>query len=126
MLLQRRYTALLLISLMISVAVGCSALNEDPIIDQRGINQAQYQQDLLECRSYADEVDASGAVLGGAAGGAVIGGAVGAVIGDSDTAKRGAGAGAIAGGVKGGLRTMERKQRIVRRCLQGRGYRVLG
>lgn len=114
------------LSVIFVLVSGCQTLQEDPVIDSRGVNQAQYQRDLAECRSYADEVDSGRAVLVSAASGAVIGTAAGAILGDSNTASRGAGVGAIAGGAKAALNTSERQQRIVRRCLQGRGYRVLG
>ncbi len=123
---MHHYCQLACLALITVSLLNCSALREDPVIDKRGVNQAQYEQDLLECRHYAEEVDSARAVIVGSATGAVIGGAVGAAVGNSTTAQRSAGVGAILGGAKGGLRTVDRKERIVQRCLQGRGYRVLG
>ena len=109
--------------------IGCRAAQspflDDPIVDTRGVNQAQYQRDLVECQAYAEQVNVAGDVAVGAVTGAVVGGAVGAAVGNSDTAKRGAGAGAIVGGVREAGAGIREKERVVRRCLVGRGYRVL-
>jgi len=105
---------------------ACASLEDNPVVDRRGINQAQFEQDLLECRSYADEVNGVKDVAVGTATGAVIGGAVGAAVGNSNTAQQGAGAGAVLGGAKAGIRHAQRRQQIVQRCLRGRGYRILG
>ena len=109
-----------------SLLTGCNAWQEEPIIDKRGVNQAQYERDLSDCRGFAAEADGTRAVIAGAATGGVIGAAAGAILSDGDAASRGAGAGAILGGTQGALRNVERRQRIVLRCLRGRGYRVLG
>ena len=111
---------------MLALCAACTALEEQPIIDRQGVNQAQFEQDLHECRQYAEEASTGKAVIVGATTGAVVGGAVGAVLDNSTAAARGAGTGAILGGTRGGMHNLERRQRIVMRCLQGRGYRVLG
>lgn len=108
----------------IALIAGCAS--DRPIVDMKGVNQAQYRQDLAECRDYADEVNTGGEVAKGAAVGAVFGGVLGAVLGDSDTAQRGAGAGAVSGGARGADKAEQRKERVVYNCLRGRGYRVLG
>ena len=115
-----------LLAISLTLLCGCQAPQEQPIIDRQGVNQAQYEQDLHECRRYAEEAATGKAVVIGATTGAVIGGAVGAVLDNGRAAVRGAGTGAILGGTKGGFRNLERRQRIVTRCLTGRGYRVLG
>jgi outer membrane lipoprotein SlyB len=107
----------------LTILAGCA---NDPIVDKRGVSEAKYQKDLAECRSYAAQANTAGEVVEGAAIGAAVGAAVGAVVGNSDSAKRGAGAGAVTGGAQGGLRAEERKDRVLQRCLKGRGYRVLG
>ena len=105
--------------------LACRATDDRPIVDMRGVNQAQYYADLAECQAYADEVEAGRQVARGAVGGAVVGGAVGAVIGNSDTAQRTAGAGAILGASRGATSAMTERERVIRNCLRGRGYRVL-
>ena len=68
------------------------------IVDMKGVNPADYQRDLNECQTYAQQVDTTGKVGGNAAGGAVVGGAIGGIFGGAEGAARGAGAGAVTGG----------------------------
>jgi len=44
------------------------------VVDKQGIDEAQYQQDLSDCRTVADEVSTGRNAAEGAGGGAVIGG----------------------------------------------------
>ena len=100
---------------------GCAA-HPDPIIDRRGVNEAQLARDWEECRSYSEQVRIEQGVVKGAATGAVIGAAAGAIGGE---AGEGAGYGAIYGGTRSGLDADREKQMVFKRCLSGRGYRVL-
>ena len=102
-----------------------SACAHQPIIDRKGVNMVQYQQDLQECRAYADEVALGQKAVGGAAAGAVVGAAIGAAVGNSNTAKRAAGAGAVAGASKGTARGAREKRQVINNCLRNRGYAVL-
>lgn len=96
-----------------------------PIIDTQGVNMARYESDLTDCKGYADQVQVGRQTAVGAAAGAAVGGVFGAVIGDSDTAQRGAGVGAIGGGARAAGRGLQERERVIKRCLIGRGYRVL-
>ena len=58
---------------------GCSSTPGKPIVDMKGVNAYQYEQDLAECSEYADEVNMAGKTVGGAAAGAAVGAAVGAI-----------------------------------------------
>ena len=98
---------------------------EEVIIDTLGVDPYQYEVDLADCKDYAAKIDVSNRTVEGAAEGAVVGAVLGAVIGTSNTTKRGAGAGAVLGGVKSNERARHEQQRVVKRCLQGRGYKVL-
>lgn len=104
---------------------ACQGLQDEPIIDPQGVNMAQYEQDLAACRAIAEQVDVGRDVAGGAVAGAALGGAIGAIVGNSDTAGRGAGVGAVGGGARGAARGMREQDQVLRRCLAGRGYRVL-
>ena len=95
------------------------------IIDTQGVDMGEYYQDLADCENYARQVDVASKTTEGAVEGAVVGGVLGAVVGNHETAERGAGAGAVLGGVKSNKRARFEQERIVRRCLSGRGYRVL-
>jgi hypothetical protein len=105
-------------------ASACTTTDEI-IIDRKGVNMAQYEKDLAECRGYAQEVKTGEKAVRGAASGAVVGGAVGAVVGGSDDAARGAGVGAITGGARGVSQGEQEEVAVVKRCLRGRGYRIL-
>jgi outer membrane lipoprotein SlyB len=95
------------------------------IIDTQGVNMDESYEDLADCESYAGQIDVAGETTESVVEGAVLGGVIGAVLGNHETAERSAGAGAILGGVKGNKRARYEQERIVRRCLSGRGYRVL-
>jgi outer membrane lipoprotein SlyB len=105
----------------VALAAGCAA-HPDPIVDMKGVNVAQYEEDLAQCKSYGDEVKVEQGILKGAATGAVVGGVVGAIDGNTG---RGAGYGSVAGGTKSGVRNQREKEQVVKRCMRGRGYQVL-
>ena len=86
------------------------------VVDKQGIDEAQYQQDLSDCRAVAAE---------GAAGGAIIGGILGAIFGNSGTAGRMAGGGAVIGAAGKAGDAEQEKSQVVKNCMRGRGYRVL-
>ena len=106
---------------------GCASSGMDePFVDMKGVNRAQYEQDLTECRGYAAQVDVGEEGAEGAVRGAIFGGILGAIFGNSDSAEKGAGGGAVVGGAKGAEQARERQQRVIRNCLCQRGYKVLG
>jgi hypothetical protein len=105
------------------LAAGCA--NRNIIIDPKGVNMTQYNQDLSECTALAEQVNVGGQTAGRALAGAAVGAAIGAAVGNSDTAQRGAGVGAVAGGAEGAGRAASEKQAVVRNCLRNRGYSVL-
>ena len=109
------------LGLALILAAGCAS-HPDPIIDTKGVNLAQYEQDLAECREYAENISVTEGAAKGAAVGAVVGAAVGAISGD---AGRGAGYGGISGGAQSGLSNKREQEAVVKRCIAGRGYRVL-
>ncbi|MFT5844092.1 MAG: outer membrane lipoprotein SlyB [Pseudohongiellaceae bacterium] len=120
---------ILLVLLTTLLFISCSSVEDltgnNPIIDTQGVNLARYETDLLQCQSYADEVAIAQKAGSGAVTGAVVGGVFGAVVGNSDTAKKGAGIGAVGGGARGVGDGLRERERVVKRCLIGRGYRVL-
>ena len=73
-----------------------------PIMDMKGVNEAFYVKDLAECQKYAKEAPGMGS-----------------------TAAKGAGAGAVVGGAGGAYKGNESQEAVVKKCLVGRGYKVL-
>ena len=117
---------LMLITLfLISCASVEGLTGSNPIIDTLGVNLAQYNRDLAECQQYANEIEIAQKAAVGAASGAAVGGVFGAVLGNSETARRGAGVGAVGGGARGVREGIRERDRVIKRCLIGRGYRVL-
>lgn len=109
---------------------ACSSNQRAPgqtgvIVDTKGIDMSSYEADLDDCYSYADQVPVGEKAATGAVIGAAVGGVIGAVVGDSRTAERAATVGAVSGGVKGTGRGLSERDLVVKRCMQGRGYRVL-
>jgi len=116
--------------LTLGLLLGC-AQSYQPIVDLKGVNNAKYQQDLAECRQYAEQIDVGGNTAVGTLGGAGIGAALGAAVGAiGGNAGAGAATGAVVGGAGGagaGVGTsVQRQKTIINNCLHHRGYRVLG
>lgn len=105
----------------LAVLTGCAA-HPDPIVDMQGVNEQQLAQDWADCEAYSEEVKISqGAAKGGAVG-AGVGAVGGAINGDVG---RSAANGALLGATRSGLDADRDKQMVFKRCLRGRGYRVL-
>ena len=118
-----RHTAVLTIAVAaVSAMTGCAA-HPEPIIDLKGVNQAVFEQDWAECKAYTDQVRIEEGVAKGAATGAVVG-AIGGAIGDGEVSKS-AGYGGLYGGTRSGHAADREKQEVFKRCMRGRGYRVL-
>ncbi len=114
-------TVSLVVITMAALSTGCAS-HPDPIIDMKGVNEATMQADWTECESYADQVVIGKGAAKGAAGGAVVGAATGAISGNADS---GAGYGAIWGATRSTLKGDREKQTVFKRCMRGRGYKVL-
>jgi len=104
-----------------ALLAGCAS-HPEPIIDMQGVDPVLMQADWDECEEYSHEVVVAKGVAKGAAGGAVVGAATGAISGDADG---GAGYGAIWGATRSGLDGSREQQMVFKRCMRGRGYRVL-
>jgi hypothetical protein len=114
----------LLLSAPVAVAAlvaGCAA-HPDPIIDMKGVDPNALVRDWHECEAYTEEILIRQGIAKGGATGAVVGALGGAVDGD---VSRGAASGALYGGTRSGLAADREKQKVFKRCLRGRGYRVL-
>jgi len=114
--------AIVFSAILITLLAGGCASHPDPIIDMKGVDEATMQADWGECEAYSDQVVIGKGAAKGAAGGAVVGAAAGAISGD---AEGGAGYGAIWGATRSTLDGDREKQMVFKRCMRGRGYRVL-
>ena len=110
--------------LTVLLLAGCAA-HPDPIIDTKGEDPETMAQDWEECELFSEEVQVSKGVGKGAGTGAVVGAVAGAIGGNSEDVRESAGIGALYGGTRSGLDAAEEKQLVFKRCMRGRGYRVL-
>jgi len=108
-------------ALLAIVIAGCAA-HPDPIIDTKGVDSDVLAQDWQECEAYTEQIEISKGVAKGGTTGAVVGAVGGAIDGD---AGKGAGYGALYGGTRSGLDADREKQQVFKRCMRGRGYKVL-
>lgn len=113
----------LLFLLLVVTLSACAS--QKVIIDKQGVDMTKYEQDLAECRQYAEEVDTSSEAAKGALGGAVIGGTVGAILGGRRSAEKLGGVAAVTGAASSGSSASREKSQITKNCLRGRGYRIL-
>ena len=115
----------ILLCIAISLS-GCAGPNYRPMIDTVGVDMNRYEADLKDCQAYADQVS-------GAATQALVGAGIGAALslglaiigGRGYSQSRSAGAGALLGGAAGAASGETDQHNVIRRCLSGRGYRVL-
>lgn len=113
---------LLFVAVATAALVGCAA-NPDPIIDRKGVDPELLAQDWEECEVISKEVNIPSGVTKGAGVGAAVGTIAGA-IGGGDKSEA-AGFGALWGGTRSGLDAKREQSMVFKRCMKGRGYRVL-
>ncbi len=113
---------------------GCIATQSDsifntgsgkPIVDTKGVNMSQYELDLEECSTFAEDISTGKSIAKGAVTGAAVGAVIEAITEDVRSRRDAIEVGAVSGGVQSGIRAVREKEQIVRRCLRGRGYKVL-
>ena len=94
-------------SALAALLTSACASSKRVVVDKQGIDEAQYQQDLSDCRAIADEVS------------------TGRDAADHGTAGRMAGGGAVIGAAGKAGDAEQEKSQVVKNCMRGRGYRVL-
>jgi L-aminopeptidase/D-esterase-like protein len=109
---------------IVSVLAACAA-HREPIIDMQGVDEEQFVEDWNECAAYSKEVNVAKGAAKGAGVGAAVGAVAGAIGGNSRDVREGAGFGALYGGTRSGLEADRESQKVFKRCMRGRGYRVL-
>lgn len=106
-------------------AVGCAGTGAsyEPILD--GNPDQNYQTDLADCQSLAQQQSYDEEAIGAAIAGAVFGGATSSHEGDIGSLE-GAAAGALFGWLGAMFDRHDRQESIVVECMKGRGHRVVG
>lgn len=122
----------ILFSLLILSISGCvgnssSSIFESskPIIDTKGVDMNQYEADLEECSNFSEDISTGKSIAKGAATGAAVGAVIEAITDDARGRRDAIEVGAVSGGAKSGIRAVREKEQILKRCLRGRGYKVL-
>jgi hypothetical protein len=118
---MKKGTGVVTAAICIILVAGCAS-HPDPIIDMQGVDEAAMEIDWGDCESYSEQVIVARGAAKGAAGGAVAGAAAGAISGNADA---GAGYGAVWGATRSTIEGDREKQMVFKRCMRGRGYRVL-
>ena len=85
----------------------------------------QYELDLEECSTFSEDISTGKSIAKGAVTGAAVGAVIEAITEDVRSRRDAIEVGAVSGGVQSGIRAVREKEQIVRRCLRGRGYKVL-
>jgi hypothetical protein len=96
-----------------------------PIVDTKGVNMAQYESDLEECSTFSEDISTGKSIAKGAVTGGAVGAVIEAITDNARSRRNSIEVGAVTGGTKSGIRAVQEKEQIVRRCLRGRGYKVL-
>ena len=125
-----KHLAYLLCFCLISGCIATSSgsifnASGQPIIDTKGVNMSQYELDQQECSTFADDISTGKSIAKGAVTGAAVGAVIEAITGDARSRRDAIEVGAVSGGAQSGIRAVQEKEQIVRRCLRGRGYKVL-
>ena len=118
---MQMYPVLFVVLALAALIAGCAA-HPDPIIDTKGVDPEMLAEDWDECEAYTEQILVSQGIVKGSGTGAAVGAVAGAINGD---VTRGAANGALYGGTRSGLDADREKQKVFKRCLRGRGYRVL-
>ena len=125
----KNLTILAVAASLISLISGCAApsgANYRPIIDTQGIDFNRYEADLRACQGFATQTANAGeSAVGGAVAGAMLGGLLAAAAGKGYSKTNSAQVGAVTGAVSAGAKGETDQRNIIRRCLAGRGYKVL-
>jgi len=124
-----RYAKIGLSLLSALIFVSCSNMGSQftPIVDKKNIDENQYQQDLAECQNLSTQAQGAGKdAAKKAAAGVAVGALIGLVGGGNSTnIAQSAGVGGVIGGATGAYSGNAEKENVIRRCLAGRGYKIL-
>lgn len=114
--------------LLVSMITGCAntGANYRPVVDTKGVDLNRYEADLGECQQYANQTAGAGqSAAAGAAAGAIFGAVLAAAAGGGASRKSTAGVGAVTGAAGAAGQGENNQRNVIRRCLSGRGYKVL-
>lgn len=112
----------------LAMLAGCAHTGAGyrPLVDTQGVDMNRYENDLRDCQGFAQQTaDAGQAAAAGAVAGAVLGALLAGAAGRDYSKGRTARVGALTGAVGAGAEAETGQRNVIRRCMAGRGYRVL-
>ncbi len=118
-------TTILYLAMAIGAGIAGCAAHPDPIIDTKGVDPDLLAQDWEQCEAYSKEVSVGKGAMKGASAGAAVGAVGGAIGGNSEDVREGAAFGGLYGATRSGLDADREQAMVFKRCMRGRGYRVL-
>lgn len=122
---MKKYDCCLLVAIALAL-IGCAGANYRPLIDSKGVDFNRYEADLSECQRFATQVNGAGEnAATGAVAGAIFGSLLAAAAGKNYDRTSSAKVGALSGAVGAGAEGENNQKNVIRRCLTGRGYKVL-
>lgn len=123
---MKKTIAVILCATLTACATAPMGAQYRPVVDLKGKDSAQYEQDLQDCQAYASQVMGAGEqAAGGAAAGAIFGALLAAAAGNNYSRNRSALVGGLVGGAGGAAHGLEDQQNVIKTCLANRGYSVL-
>ena len=114
-----------------SLIVGCANMGPTgaayrPLVDTQGVDMNKFEHDLQDCQGFAQQTASAGqSAVAGAVAGAALGAILAAAAGGGYSRTSTARVGAVSGAVGAGAEAENSQRNVIRRCLGGRGYRVL-
>lgn len=109
-----------------TILTGCAANRYEPMIDTKDADMSNYRLDLKQCQAYAERVNPQqNAIIGALIGAVATAASVAIALDSGDYSSRAAGIGALAGAASGAGDAAIKQRTIIKKCLEGRGYKVL-
>lgn len=113
---------------IVALVAGCATTGAGyrPLVDTQGVDMNKFERDLIDCQGFAQQTSSAGeAAAVGAVAGAALGVVLAAAAGRRYSRSTTARVGAVTGAVGAGAQAETDQRNVIRRCLSGRGYRVL-
>jgi outer membrane lipoprotein SlyB len=113
-------------ALVAGCATGPTGAAYRPLVDTQGVDMNKFERDLQDCQGFAQQTaNAAQGAAAGALAGAALGALLAAAAGGGYNRSASARVGAVSGAVGAGAEAENSQRNVIRRCLAGRGYRVL-
>ena len=124
---MKHFLTLVVCASFLSGCLASTGANYRPIIDTANVDLNVLEKDITECQQFAKQkASAAQSALAAAAVGAAFGAVLAAAAGSEYSKEKTARVGAVTAAAKGAASGEKGQREIIRKCLAGRGYNVLG